>query len=153
MPAQHTAEPSHRRNGVIAVAILLLALAVGSVTAVNLFPTSASGRPVAEPLRPSFAAQAVDQAAVLERFRAQERAEPAQAVDRAAVLERFRAQERAEPAQPNRVRQAWSARLNGLAAEAGVLPSATPTQTPAPWSAPRSGDSPYPLLPVPSYPR
>jgi hypothetical protein len=39
--------PSRNRTTFIAVAFLLVALAVGAVTAVNLFPAQASERPVA----------------------------------------------------------------------------------------------------------
>ena len=49
MTAQQTTAPSNRRPAIIAVALLLAALAVGSVTAVNLFPTSASERSLALP--------------------------------------------------------------------------------------------------------
>jgi DMSO/TMAO reductase YedYZ molybdopterin-dependent catalytic subunit len=126
MSAQQTPAPRHRRTAFVAVALLLVALTVGAVTAVHMFPTSASERSLAEPPRPMFPAAAADRAATLERFRAQERADPAQAADRAATLERFRAQERADPAQAGRIQQTWSDRLNGLAAKAGVLPSAAP---------------------------
>jgi hypothetical protein len=41
MSAQQIAAPNYRRRTLIAVALLLAALAVGAVTAVNLFPTRA----------------------------------------------------------------------------------------------------------------
>jgi hypothetical protein len=47
MAAQPTAAPSRRRTTLIAIALPLVALALGAVTAVNLFPTRASERHVA----------------------------------------------------------------------------------------------------------
>jgi len=49
MTAQQFEAPSHRRTSYIAVALLLvaLALAVGAVTAVRLFPAEAAQHPVA----------------------------------------------------------------------------------------------------------
>ena len=108
MPAQQTPAASHRRNAFIAVALLLVALVIGSVTAVNLFPTRASERSLAAPARPAFAAQV-----------ASNRAQQAWS-DRLNTLA------------SNRAQQAWSDRLNALVAEAGVLPSGTPTPTPSP---------------------
>ena len=103
MPDQPNAAPKYRRVAFIAIALLLIALTVGSVTVVYLFPTKASESTNALPNRPAFPAQpaapAVDREAVLERFRAQERGVPAPAVDQAAP----------------RVWQAWTERLNGLA--------------------------------------
>ncbi len=47
MAVQEIAAPSHRRTILITVAVLLVALALGALTAVNLFPTRASERPLA----------------------------------------------------------------------------------------------------------
>jgi hypothetical protein len=47
MSVQHIDAPKHRRTTFIAVALLLVALAVGAVTAVRLFPAAATQRPVA----------------------------------------------------------------------------------------------------------
>jgi hypothetical protein len=47
MSAQQIATPDRRRTTLIVIALLLVALALGAVTAVNLFPTRASERPVA----------------------------------------------------------------------------------------------------------
>ena len=47
MSAQQIATPDRRRTILIVIALLLVALALGAVTAVNLFPTRASERPVA----------------------------------------------------------------------------------------------------------
>ena len=70
MAAQQIEAPSRRRTSLIAVALLLvaLALAVGLVTAVNLFPATASG-------------QAADEWKSLIEFRAGERASLTQAAD------------------------------------------------------------------------
>jgi hypothetical protein len=147
MQEQQTIAPSNRRRAFIAVALLLVALAVGSVTAVNLFPTKASERSLALPNRPTVPVQAADQAKVLERFRAEERADPAQAARiQQTWTERLNGLA-AEAAAQGRAADAWTERLNGLAAEAGDLPSVAVPTTP-PWS----GGSPYPPLPVPLYP-
>jgi hypothetical protein len=133
MSAQRTPTQSHRRTAFVAVALLLVALTVGAVTAVNLFPTSASERSLAEPARPSFAALATDRESVLERFRAQERADPAQAArvqqtwtDRLNGQATDRVQQtwtdRLNGQATDRVQQTWTDRLNGQAAEAGALP-------------------------------
>ena len=68
--AQQIEAPSRRRTSLIAVALLLvaLALAVGLVTAVNLFPTRASG-------------QVGDETRSLIEFRAGERASLTQAAE------------------------------------------------------------------------
>jgi hypothetical protein len=47
MSAQQIATPDRRRTILIVIALLLVALALGAVTAVNLFPAQASQRPVA----------------------------------------------------------------------------------------------------------
>ena len=47
MTVQQIDAPNHRRTTFIAVALLLVALAVGAVTAVRLFPAQATQRPVA----------------------------------------------------------------------------------------------------------
>jgi len=47
MTVQQIDAPNHRRTTFIAVALLLVALAVGAVTAVRLFPAQAIQRPVA----------------------------------------------------------------------------------------------------------
>ena len=61
MPVQQIAAPSRGIRGLIVVALLLSILAVGAVTAVKLFPASASG-------------QAAGEATGLIQFRAGERA-------------------------------------------------------------------------------
>jgi hypothetical protein len=101
--AQQTAVPRHRRTTLVAVALLLVVLAVGAVTAVRLFPTSASGQAGAETTsliefrageRASLT-QAGDEATSLIEFRAGERASLRQAGDEATSLIEFRAGERA----------------------------------------------------------
>jgi hypothetical protein len=47
MSAHQIEAPSHRRTTSIAVVLLLVALAIGAVTAVRLFPAEATQRPVA----------------------------------------------------------------------------------------------------------
>jgi hypothetical protein len=63
--AQQVAAPRHRRTALIAVALLLVALGVGAVTAVNLFPTQAS-------------TQVADEWTRMNEFRAGERASSTQ---------------------------------------------------------------------------
>jgi hypothetical protein len=47
MSVQQSAAPNHRRGVFIGIALLLVALVAGAVTAVNLFPTKANERPAA----------------------------------------------------------------------------------------------------------
>jgi hypothetical protein len=82
MSAYPTAERTRGPRVLIAVALLLVALAVGAVTAVNLFPTAASGK-------------ATDPTKALIEFRAGERAGLTQAADETTSLIEFRADERA----------------------------------------------------------
>ena len=70
MLAQSSETPSRRRTTFIAVALLLVALAVGAVTAVRLFPAAATQNPVAG------AAAATTS---LDAFWAEERGGPTQA--------------------------------------------------------------------------
>ncbi len=79
---QQTAAPSHRRTTLVAVALLLVVLAVGAMTAVRLFPASASGR-------------VADETRSLIEFRAGERASFTQVADETTSLIEFRAGERA----------------------------------------------------------
>ncbi len=126
MTAQQASEPRSRRPALIAGALLLAALAIGSVTAVNLFPTRAGDRSLAVPNRPTVPAQAGAQAA-----RAQEawterlngQAAGAEAGDRAAKAwtERLNGQAAGAVGQ-DRAAKAWTERLNGQAAAAGPLP-------------------------------
>jgi hypothetical protein len=85
MAAQQIAAPSHRRRTLIAVALLLVALAVGAVTAVRLFPAAATVRPFAG---------AADETRSLNEFRAGERPGLTQAADDTRSLNEFRAGER-----------------------------------------------------------
>jgi hypothetical protein len=82
MSAQQIAAPSHSFRALIIVALLLVALAVGAVTAVNLFPAAASVQ------------QAGDSSGLIQ-FRAGERASMAQGAGEAKALIQFRAGERA----------------------------------------------------------
>jgi flagellar basal body-associated protein FliL len=86
MSTQQIATPSRSLRAIIIVALLLVVLAVGAVTAVRLFPASASG-------------QAVGEATGLIEFRAGERASMAQQADETKALIEFRADERASSSQ------------------------------------------------------
>jgi hypothetical protein len=141
MTVQQVSAPRYGRRALIAVGLLLVALAVGSVTAVKLFPTKASEASLALPNRPALAAQGTDQAAVLERFRAEERGNSAQAARTQAAwsarldgLATARVDQawtaRLDGLANARVDQAWTARLNGLAEQAGALEPAAPAPTP-----------------------
>ena len=79
MSAQQIAAARHRRRAFIVVALLLVALAVGSVTAVNLFPARASQRPLAGAVGTAALAQAADESTRMNEFRAGERASLTQA--------------------------------------------------------------------------
>ena len=72
MAAQQIEAPTRRRTTLIAVGLLLVALAVGAVTAVRLFPAEATQRPVA--------GSAAETRSLIE-FRADERASLTQAAD------------------------------------------------------------------------
>jgi hypothetical protein len=87
MSSQQIAASSHRGRTLIAVALLLVALAVGAVTAVRLFPAAATVRPFAG---------AADETRSLNEFRAGERADLTQATDETRSLNEFRAGERAD---------------------------------------------------------
>ena len=86
MSAQQIATPSRPPRALIIAAVLLIALAVGAVTAVRLFPASASG-------------QAVGETTGLIQFRAGERASMAQQAGETKALIEFRAGERANSSQ------------------------------------------------------
>ena len=90
MSAQRIAAPRHRRRALIAVALLLVALAVGAVTAVRLFPAAATERPLAG---------AAEETTSLDAFRAEERGGPTQAAEETTSLDAFRAEERGGPTQ------------------------------------------------------
>ncbi len=79
---QQIAAPRYRRTALIVVALLLVALAVGAVTAVNLFPARADQ-------------QAADESTRMNEFRAGERASLTQAASQTTSLNEFRAGERA----------------------------------------------------------
>jgi len=91
MSVQQIAAPSHRRRTLIAVALLLVALAVGAVTAVRLFPAAATERPFAG---------AADESTRMNEFRAGERASLTQPADESTRMNEFRAGERASLTQP-----------------------------------------------------
>jgi hypothetical protein len=86
MSAQQVREPNYRLRALSAVALLVVVLAIGAVTAVNLFPTAASG-------------QATDATKALVEFRAGERASLSQTSDERNALIEFRAGERASLSQ------------------------------------------------------
>jgi hypothetical protein len=101
--AQHVAAPRHRRTALIVVALLLVALGVGAVTAVNLFPAKASGQVADESTRMNeFRAgerasltQVADESTRMNEFRAGERASLTQVADESTRMNEFRAGERA----------------------------------------------------------
>jgi hypothetical protein len=82
MSAQQIASPSRPIRALVIVALLLVALAVGAVTAVNLFPA-----------RASVQAQAANESTSLNAFRAGERDSLSRsAIDGGVVRARARAQ-------------------------------------------------------------
>jgi hypothetical protein len=83
MSAQQVAAPTRGLRALLIVALLLLALAVGAVTAVRLFPATAS-----------VSAPAADATQSLIQFRASERVSQAQGADATQSLIQFRASER-----------------------------------------------------------
>jgi hypothetical protein len=88
MSAQQVAAPTRGLRALLIVALLLLALAVGAVTAVRLFPATAS-----------VSAPAADATQSLIQFRASERVSGAPVAGEATSLNEFRAGERASGAQ------------------------------------------------------
>jgi hypothetical protein len=86
MSAQQIATPSRPLRALVIAALLVVALVVGAVTAVRLFPASANG-------------QAVGETTGLIQFRAGERASMTQQAGETKALIEFRAGERASSSQ------------------------------------------------------